>query len=81
MEHCHSKTTDRCTIGLIRLTGKCNDVLLSGVRQIPGGPIYKISYDTLTIILRRCQSHDRLTTSVEFTNLSYDYHQINLSTS
>jgi len=26
------------------------------------GPIYKISYDNLTIILRRCQSYDRLTT-------------------
>jgi len=28
------------------------------------GPIYKISYDNLTIILRQCQSYDRLTTDV-----------------
>jgi len=28
------------------------------------GPIYKISYDNLTIILQQCQSYDRLTTDV-----------------
>ena len=28
------------------------------------GPIYKISYDNLTIVLRQCQSYDRLTTDV-----------------
>jgi len=28
------------------------------------GPIYKISYDNLTIILRYCKSYDRLTTDV-----------------
>ena len=33
------------------------------------GPIYKISYDNLTIILRSCQSYDRLTTDVAY-NLS-----------
>ena len=30
-------------------------------------PIYKISYDNLTIILRQCQSYDRLTIGVSFT--------------
>ena len=28
------------------------------------GPIYKISYDNLTIILRQCESYDRATTDV-----------------
>ena len=28
------------------------------------GPIYKISYDSLTIILRQCHIYDRLTTDV-----------------
>ena len=59
MEHCHSKTTDRCTIGLIRLlTGKCNDVLLSGVRQIPGARFTKyltthlrLSYDDAKVMI------------------------------
>jgi len=31
------------------------------------GPSYKISYDSLTIILRQCQSYDRLTIDVSFT--------------
>ena len=35
-----------------------------GLRLETGGPIYKISYDNLTIILRQCRSYDRLTTDI-----------------
>ena len=33
------------------------------------GPIYKISYDNLTIILRQCQTYDRLTTASTLQNI------------
>jgi len=42
----------------------CADRVITSTR----GPIYKISHDNLTIILRHyCQSYDQLTTDVYFT--------------
>ena len=39
-------------------------------RPILWGPIYKISYDNLMIILRWCQSYGRLATDVNLQNIS-----------
>ena len=36
----------------------------AGCGGVTRGPIYEMSYDSLTIILRQCQSYDRLTTDV-----------------
>jgi len=47
-------------------TGKSEVLILvlKGRSFVILGPIYKISYDNLTIISRQCQSYDRLTTDI-----------------
>jgi len=79
MSHCFSSSSSGCGDDVIVVWSPSSSSPVSPINFLAvtnqshsaefviWGPIYKISYDNLTIILRSCQSYDQLTTDVLFT--------------